>query len=560
MAATPNVTRAWRYARRVVKGQIVAGRLTKLACEWMLDAYELQGKSSPWKFDKEKAERVLEVIQLFHHVKGEWAQRKETIHLEDWQCFFIGMIFGWVSKQTGYRRFTQALLFVGRKNAKTTVAAGIGNYMLTEDGEHGAEIYSGATSEKQAWEVFGAALKMAKKNEDFLEYYGVQVNASNLSVIETNSKFEPLIGKPGDGANPHCSIHDEYHEHKTDEQIDTMKTGMGARRQPLQLIITTAGSDTTGPCAQLCDDAIKNLEGSLQNDRFFPLMYCRDESDEWDSVTAMKKANPNLGVSVFREFLDQQLLEAKQSAHKQTSYRTKHLNEWVGARSVFFNMDAWKKAGNASLTIDQFIDYPAIFSLDLASKVDIAALEILFILGEKEYCRFGKYYLPEATVEAGENKYYKTWVDQGWITATPGEITDYEFIEQDILALREKLKLHELAFDPYQAQMLISALTKKGITCVELPAQVRYFSEPMKTMEGLIRGQNIKHNGDPVYSWMLSNVTAKLDAKDNVYPRKERDENKIDGPVATIMALARAINGQVVDDMSYINDPLVLTY
>ena len=240
--------------------------------------------------------------------------------------------------------------------------------MLTEDGEHGAEIYSGATSEKQAWEVFGAALRMAKKNEDFLEFYGVQANASNLSVTETNSKFEPLIGKPGDGSNPHCSIHDEYHEHKTDEQVDTMKTGMGSRRQPLQLIITTAGSDTTGPCAQLCDDAIKNLEGSLMNDRFFPLMYCRDDEDDWDSVAAMKKANPNLGVSVFREFLDQQLFEAKQSAHKQTSYRTKHLNEWVGARSAYFNMDAWKKSGDPSLTIDQFAEHPVIIFTRLGLK------------------------------------------------------------------------------------------------------------------------------------------------------------------------------------------------
>ena len=196
----------------------------------------------------------------------------------------------------------------------------------------------------------------------------------------------------------------------------------------------------------------------------------------------------------------------------------------------------------------------------MASKVDITAFEILFILGQNDYCRFGKYYLPEATVEAGENKYYKTWVDQGWITATPGEVTDYEFIQKDILELRQKLKLHELAYDPWQAQMLIQSLIKKGITCVELPAQVRYLSEPMKTMEGLIRGHNIKHNGDPVYTWMLSNVTAKYDAKDNVYPRKEREENKIDGPVATIMALARAINGQVVDDLSYINDPLVLKY
>jgi len=544
MAGTQNVTRAWKYARRVLNGPAVVGKLTKLACRWMLDDLRASKKSAfPWVFDKEKAERALHLIQQFHHIKGEWASRKERIHLEDWQCFLWAMIFGWVNRQTGYRRFTLVLLFVARKNAKSTVAAAVGNIMLTDDGEHGAEVYSGATSEKQAWEVFGPALKMAKANEDFLEYYGVQPNASNISVEATNSKFEPLIGKPGDGASPSCSIHDEYHEHKTVEQLDTMKTGMGSRRQPLQVIITTAGGNTTGPCAQLCDDAIKNLEGSLRNDRFFPLMYCRDEGDEWDSIAAMKKANPNLGVSIFREFLDQQLREARQSAHKQTSYRTKHLNEWVGARSAYFNIDRWNQAAEPGITIEQFADYPAILALDLASKVDIAALEILFMLGSDKYCRFGKYYLPEATVEEGVNKYYKTWVDQGWITATPGNMIDFDFIEEEVLRLCKILQVEELAFDPWQATMLVTHLTNQNIKCVEMPQQVRFFTDPMKTMEALIKGKHIKHNGDPVYTWMLSNVTAKVDAKDNVYPRKEREENKIDGPVATIMALGRATAG-----------------
>ena len=552
MSSTQNVTRAWRYARRIVKGEIVACKWTKLACQWMVDDLRAaKRKAIPWVFDKEKAERTLHLIQQFHHIKGEWASRKERIHLEDWQCFLWAMVFGWVNRRTGYRRFTLVLLFVARKNAKSTVAAAVGNIMLTDDGEHGAEVYSGATSEKQAWEVFGPALKMARANDDFLEYYGVQPNASNISVEATHSKFEPLIGKPGDGASPSCSIHDEYHEHKTVEQFDTMKTGMGSRRQPLQLVITTAGDNTTGPCAQLCDDAIKNLEGSLRNDRFFPLMYCRDEGDEWDSITAMKKANPNLNVSIFREFLDQQLREARQSAHKQTSYRTKHLNEWVGARSAYFNIDRWNQAADPGITLEQFADTPCILALDLASKVDIAALEILFILGPKEYVRFGKYYLPEATVDAGVNKNYKTWVDQGWITATPGNIIDFEFIEQDILQLQNDFQILELAFDKWQSTMLITALMNEGIECVEMPQQVRFFTDPMKTMGGLIMGRHIKHNGDPVYTWMLSNVYGKPDAKDNVYPRKEREENKIDGPVATIMALGRALAGDAEGDSVY---------
>lgn len=569
MSATPNVTRAWKYARRVVNRQIVAGRYVQLACEWMLDDLDKSKKKAfPWLFDKERAERVLHLCHQFHHVKGEWALRGEKIHLEDWQCFFVAMIFGWINRESGYRRFIEALLFVARKNAKTTIAAVIGLIMLTDDNEFGSEVYSGATSEKQAWEVFGTALEMAKKNPDFQEYYGVEPHASNISVQQTNSKFEPLIGKPGDGPNPHCAIHDEFHEHKTDEQVDSMKTGMGSRRQPLQLVITTAGSDTTGPCAQLVDDAQKNVEGILRDDRSFPLLYCRDigdeeqeiKGDEWDSVAAMKKANPNLGVSVHREFLDHQLSKARENPDKQTTYRTKHGNEFVGARHAYFNMYKWNKSADPGIKIMDFAEFPAIFALDLASKVDLAAFEILFVLGKNEYCRFGKYYLPEATLKEGENKYYKTWADQGWITVTDGHLIDFEFIKKDVLEFQEKLRMHELAYDPYQATMLITQLINRGLVCVEMPPQVRYFSEPMKTMQGLINGMNIKHDGDPVYKWMLSNVTAKKDAKDNVYPRKERDENKIDGPVATIMTIGRAMSGHALNQFSFIDDPLVLAY
>lgn len=566
MSTTPNVIRAWRYARGIVKGNILASKWTRLACQWMLDDLKKAKNSKfKWEFDKEKAEFFLERIQLFHHVKGEKAKNKELIFLEDWQCFFIAMIFGWVSRQTGYRRFTLVLLFVARKNTKSTLAAAIGNLMLTADGEEGAEVYSGATSEKQAWEVFGPALAMAKKNDDFKNYYGVEPHASNISVPSTNSKFEPLIGKPGEGANPSCAIHDEYHEHETDDQVDTMKTGMGSRRQGLQLIITSAGDNTTGPCAKLVNDSKKNLEGSLRDDRTFPLMYCRDEGDEehkgdkWDSVAAMKKANPSLGVSVYREFLDHQLFKAKNDPEKQTSYRTKHLNEFVGSRKAYFNIAKWRKAAEPGIRIEDFIQYDAYLALDLASKIDIAALEILFILGKNKFAQFGKYYIAEATVDKGENKHYKTWVEQGWLTATPGERTDFDLIKDDVLLFCNMLQVLEVVFDPYQAAMMISQLQKKQITCVELPNQVRYFSEPMKEMQAFINGLDIKHNGNPLYTWMLSNVTAKKDAKDNVFPRKEREENKIDGPVGTIMCLNRALSGQVVDDMSFLSDPLVVT-
>lgn len=560
MSSAPHTTRAWKYARRIVKGEILANKWIKLACRWMLDDQKASKlKSFPWLFDREAAEEVLRMMQEFPHVKGEWASRGEKIHLEDWQCFHWAMVFGWLNRKTGFRRFNQTLLFVARKNAKTTVAATIGNLMLTHDGEYGAEIYSGATTEKQAKEVFGAAQEMARKNDDFRDHFGVQVNASNMSVLATNSKFEPLIGKPGEGASPHCAIHDEYHEHPTDEQLETMKTGMGSRRQPLQIVITTAGDNTTGPCAQMCDDARKNLEGSLRNDRFFPLLYCADEGDSWDSIAAMKKANPNLGVSVHRDFLNQQLEEARPSAAKQVSYKTKHLNEWVGSRSAYFNIERWKQAADAKLRMSDFSEFPLVLGLDLATKIDIAALIALFLLGDDQYAMFAKFYLPEATVDAGDNKNYKGWVDQGRLIDTPGDMTDFKFIKKDILDLHDQFNVREVAFDPWQEKMLITDLQDEGVTCVELRQTVKNLSDSMKTMDGLVRSKNIAHDGCPVYTWMLSNVTAKIDANGNVFPRKEREENKIDGPVATMTALARATMGDLAGGPSVYEDRGLIT-
>ncbi len=540
-AKYPHAVKAEAYARDVIDGKIPACKWVKLACQRHFDDKEKsKSRTYKYKFDRAKAERICRFMEKLPHIKGSKFVGK-TITLEGWQCFILCMVFGWVRKLSGLRRFRRADIMVPRKNAKSTAAAGVGLYMGFDDNEAGAEVYSGATTEKQAREVFDTARIMVQRSPEFQAYFGVMAGARSISQLGTNSAFKTLIGKPGDGSSPHCHIADEYHEHATDEQVDTMRTGMGARQQPLQFIITTAGDNISGPCFMEFEDAKKILEGTIENDEVFAIIYTIDEDDEWTSEIALRKANPNYGVSIDADYLIAQQNEAIQTPRKQSIFLTKHLNVWVGAMDAYFNIQKWRALGNKEMKPEDFAGKRCIIALDLASKIDIAAMEILFPIGPKDFVRFGKYYLPEETIELPENAHYRAWEKEGWITPTPGEIIDYDVIKDDIAVLSSLFEISEIAYDPWQATQLATDLAKTGAKMVEYRMTVQNMSEPMKQLDALIRSGGIKHSADPVATWSLANVVAKTDAKDNVYPRKAREENKIDPTVALIMALGRAI-------------------
>lgn len=548
---------AKKYAADVLSGAIPAGKYIRLACQRFID--DLNDSDSLYYYDSKAAAKACKFVELQFHTKGKWAQQRRRLELEPWQIFFIANIFGWMRKKNGKRRYNEVLLLVPRKNGKSQLAAAIGLYMLCADGEHGAEVYSGATSEKQAGEVFIPAQIMARNNEDMKEHFGLDVRASNINVPATGSKFERIIGNPGDGSSPSCAIVDEYHEHADDRMYDTMQTGMGAREQPLLLAITTAGDNLAGPCYALQLEAQKILDGVTENDRLFALIYTVDADDDWSSIESLKKANPNFGVSVGEDFLLARLADAKNNARKQSVYKTKHLNVWVGARDAFFNVEKWNQSAQ-DIKIEDYYGRRAYIGLDLASKVDIAALEILIPTGNDTFVRFGKYYLPEAALESTASEHYSAWAKDGWLTITDGELIDFNEIKHDILDLTHHFEICELAYDPFQATMLVTELMAQGVPVVEMGATVKNFSEPMKQLDGLIREKRINHNGDPVFTWMLSNVVAKTDAKDNVFPRKERDENKIDGPVALIMAKGRYMNDDAASLDDFLNNQISVSF
>jgi phage terminase large subunit-like protein len=545
-AGTPHVDAMNAYVADVISGKVLACKWIRLACERHVRDLAAAGT---YVFDPVAAERVCRFAERFPHVKGRWAAKHELLILQPWQCFAYCSIFGWVHHKTGLRRFRRVRLYLPRKQGKSLMAAPIGLYMFAADGEPGAEVFSGATNEKQAWEVFGPAKQMASLTPEFVAHYGVGVNAKTMTRITDMSKFEPVIGKPGDGSSPHCSITDEYHEHDTDAQLATMETGMGARDQPLSIVVSTAGDNLAGPCRADWLDCQKMLEGINPDDRLFALIYCADADDDWTSESALRKANPNYDVSVTGEFLQAQQQQAINSPRHQGHFKTKHLNLWVQARDAFINMQRWAECKNEALRLEDFKGRKCRLGMDLASKTDITAIELVFASdvgrGEpaSQYYRFGKYYLPEETVHLPENQHYRAWHAAGLLTATEGNMTDYFHVLEDIKSLAAEFEIEEIAYDPHNATMLVTALQNEGLPMVEFGPTVLNFSEPMKQIEALIKDRKLQHNGDPVMEWAMSNVTAKLDRKDNIFPNKERPENKIDPFVALCMAMGRHMIG-----------------
>lgn len=553
MAASkyPRVERAQKFAKDVVAGRIPACKYVRQACQRHLDdLVESRKASYKYKFDPAKAEKRLKLIELMPHTKGEWAFKRQLVTLEPWQLFGLACTFGWVRKVSGLRRFRMSYWEIPRKNGKSVIAAGVGIAMFVADNEFGAEVYSGATTEKQAWEVFRPARLMINRSPMLKEAAGIEVNASNMNRPADGSRFEPIIGNPGDGASPSCGIVDEFHEHDTAALFETLLTGMGARRQPLMFIITTAGANIEGPCYDLRAQVIAMLDGTVPDDELFGWIFTIDEGDDWTDPKVLAKANPNIGVSVYQEYLESQQQRAIKNASFQNTFKTKHLNIWVSARSPYFNMEAWKACADPSLVMEDFEGQECWLGVDLASQTDVCARVNVFrrLIDTKlhYYCIAPRFYLPGDTISHGKERKvverWQRWMNQGLLTETEGAELDFNVVQQDVLDDAKSHAVMEVTHDPFNGLHMAKNLQAEGLVPVKIPQKVEYLSPAMKELDAAIKAGRFHHDGNVILSWMMGNVTAKPDANDNVFPRREKDESKIDGAVAVLMCVNRILN------------------
>lgn len=567
------VERACQYVDDVISGKQVAGKLVIAACKRQYRDLKRQNtRKFPFYFDVEAANRACRFIELLPHIKGEWAKRGELIRLEPWQCFLVTTLFGWKCAKTitdadgralmfeHTRRFRTVYWEVARKNAKSTLLSAIALYMLVADGEEGAEVYSAATTHKQAKIVWEAAKSMVLRAPGMKQHFGIETNAKNIHVIEHAARFEPLHsqGETLDGLNVHCAINDELHAHKKRDLYDVLETATGSRTQPLILNITTAGTNRAGICYELRTYVVKLMQRIFEDETFFGVIYTLDEDDDpWDRKN-WAKANPNYGVSVYPFDMERLARKAQESPASINNFLTKRLNIWCNAEAAWMDMLRWDKCADTRLREEDFAEDPCWIGVDLASKIDMNAVVKLYkriIDGETHVYCFSRFYLPELAIEQGTNSQYDGWRRRGLLIATPGNIIDMDRIEDDVIADRDSLNLQEVCFDPgHNATQWASHLDDEGLEMVEVRPSVLNFSEPMKWWEALVLDGRFHHDGNPILTWMVSNVVVRHDQKDNIYPRKERPENKIDGAVAVITGLNRLL----ADENSQ-GDPMVMS-
>lgn len=539
--------KAQRYIDKVLTGKIPACRFVRQACERQQRDLG-RAKSGRWRyiFSKQAANRVCRFIECLQHVKGPKAG--QNIHLEDWQCFILTTLFGWLNRKSGVRRFRKGYIEVPRGNGKSTMLSGIGLYMETADGEKGADVFSFATTKEQARIVFNDALAMTRGNRDFREAFGVTALNHSIVVIGTNSTFRPKSSDADtlDGLNVHCGIIDELHAHKTRYVYDVVESAITKRDQPMIVSITTAGFILDGICMEQRRTIAHILDQSIEDDAYFGVIYTIDQGDDWQTEAALRKANPNWGVSVQPDAALSAQNNAKINTTAQKNFLTKYLDIWVNSDSAWLDMERYRRCIDREIKREDFAGRYAIFGIDLASKLDISAILRVFwkpaeSTGEMHYYVFADYYLPEAAINGSDNASYDGWRRAGYIHSTGGEVTDLAALEAELMAEIPRYQTISVAYDPMQATQLSQNLLQAGAPMTEVPQTLKNFSEPMKQLQALIYAGRIHIEDNPATHWMFSNVVCHIDAKENIYPRKEKRENKIDGPVALIMAVNQII-------------------
>jgi phage terminase large subunit-like protein len=520
------------------------------ACERQLT--DLERRDFPYYFDAEAGEAICRYMERLPHVKGEWANRNELIRLEPWQAFKQSTIFGWkvaedivlggdVVARADLRRFRTVYIEVPRKNAKSTTAAGTGLYMLGEDGEAGAEVYSSATTRDQAKIVFDVARQMAMRAD-----LGISVRSHSLFKINTAAFFRALHaqGNTLDGLNIHCGINDEVHAWHKRAVYDVLETAMGARQQPLMYNITTAGDELEGIGFELRGYGIRVLSRVISDETFFCVIYTvdDDEREHWQQREVWRKANPNWGVSVYPWDVEALAKKAAEVPSQLNAFLTKRLNIWVNAATAWMDMIGWQRCFDSQMRMEDFRGLPCHAGIDLASKIDVNSLAVLFRVereGKEHIYVFMRHWLPEAAINSDQFGVYDGWVRMGHMTKTAGNLIDTKIIERDIVAVSKEYALVDLGIDPGHNSTQIGVnVSQEGITVVDVRPTPLNFSEPMMWLEGWVK-EGTLHTNCPVLTWMVSNVIAKRDHKDNLFPRKETVKRKIDGLIALLIAINR---------------------
>lgn len=552
------------YASAVVAGEIVAGKLVRLACARHLRDLE-QGAARGIYFDAKQARRAFRFFGMLRHTDGQFANKIFQLH--PYQQFVIGSLFGW-KKADGSRRFIVAYIEIGKGNGKTPLAAGVGLYGLVADGEAGAQIYSAAVTRDQAMLSFVDAENMAKASPEIADR--IDFNVGNMAVVETNSFFRAISSeKRGlDGKRVHIALIDELHEHPSGIVVDKMRAGTKSRRQALIFEITNSGYDRTTVCWQHHEYSAQVLGGILEDDGWFayvcqldPCEKCAADGkqmptdgcpgcDQWTEEATWIKANPGLDVILTRRYLAGQVKEAQGMPTKENIVRRLNFCQWTEQDVRWIPMADWDSCPK-TIDLEELAKSKRRCwgGLDLSATNDYTAFLMCFPpLGEDDpWIWVPKIWVPGVTAEERERRDrlpITTWARQGLISVTEGNVVDYDFVIKEIEELGSRFAIQDIGYDSWNATQAANELGKLGFVMVEMRQGTATLNEPCKMLEKLVRSHQINHGGHQVMRWMASNVVVRVDANGNLAPDKEKSGQKIDGIVAGLMAMGRAIRCQ----------------
>jgi phage terminase large subunit-like protein len=524
-----------QYATDVVLGKIVASKKVRLACERHLNDLQRQGTEGfPFVFDEEKALRPIEFIERFcKPSKGNY----KRLELQPWQHFIIGSLYGWVKEDTGLRRFKEGLIFVGRKNGKSTMVSGLANYGCSKDGEKGADVYLLANSMKQARVVFDECQKMVKSSPLLSKHFRVLRDAIHFD--KTFSKIEPQASDSEklDGLNAHLAIFDEIHEYKDYKLINVIKNSTGAREQPLILYITTAGYQLDGPLMDYYEKATDVLEGIIQDERSFYFIAELDEDDDIEDPANWVKANPNLGVTLKLETLIEEWNARKHIPAERNDFITKRLNLFVQSdEQSFIDFEIIKK-NDGYIDPDELRGVTAIGGFDLSQTEDFTSACLEFPLEDGRVFVLSHSFIPRRKVELDNEKLpFDEWQKEGLLTICPGDYVDYKYVFDWFVKQSERFPIELITFDPANAFRLVADLQAYGFQTQMVRQGAITLNPAMKDIKELLLDGKVVFNRNRLFRWYLNNVKLVEDRNGNWMPTKQNRYRKIDGFAAWLNA------------------------
>ena len=511
-----------------------------------MEKYEVtKFKKEDSTYSKDLADYAVSFIECLTHTKGTWAGK--PFKLLDWQEQIIRDLFG-VVKPNGYRQFNTAYIEIPKKMGKSELAAAVALLLCCGDNEERAEVYGCAADRQQATIVFDVAADMVRMCPALNRRVKILASQKRIIFIPTNSFYQVLSAEAYSkhGFNIHGVVFDELHTQPNRKLFDVMTKGSGdARMQPLYFLITTAGTDTHSICYETHQKAVDILEGRKIDPTFYPVIYGAKDSDDWTDPKVWKKANPSLGVTVQMEKVKAAFESARQNPGEENAFRQLRLNQWVKQSIRWMPMEKWDACG-FQVNEEELEGRVCYGGLDLSSTTDLTAFSLVFPpLDESDKFRILPYFwVPEETLSLRvkrDHVPYDVWEKQGFIKTTEGNVVHYGFIEKFIETLGERFNIREIAFDRWGAVQMVQNLENMGFTVVPFGQGFKDMSPPTKELMKLTLEQKIAHSAHPVLRWNMDNIFIRTDPAGNIKADKEKSTEKIDGAIATIMALDRAI-------------------